>query len=222
MKIIGTAVLALALACAGPAVAQKPPKAGKPNNSLTIKTSAGTVTFGKSVTLSGAVKNIAAGTVIEVHANPYPYTGGFKPTGKTGVVDPAGNYAISGVVPQLHTQYKVVAKTSPPTESGTVFVRVRLRVSFRVSDSTPRRGSLVRFYGTVAPAHDGKPVLIQRLTSDGYRTVARTTTRDNGDATSKYSRRLRVRRNGRYRVIVQSQDQEHLNGISRRRALRVH
>ena len=220
MKRISAALALVVLACAGPAVAQKPPKGGPNNQNLTIKASATTVTYGRSVTFTGSTKNMPAGTVIEVHQNPYPYAG-FKPTGKTGVVDPSGNYTVAGVVPQLHTQYKVVAKTSPPVESGTAFVQVRLRVSFRVSDSTPSRGERVRFYGTVAPAHDGKPVLIQRFTADGWRTVARTTTVDNGDATSKYSRRVRIRRTARYRVIVQSVDQEHLNGTSRSRTLRV-
>jgi hypothetical protein len=216
-----SAVLALALVCAGPAVAAKPPKGNGPNPNLTIKASANTVTFGRSVTFTGSTKNMPAGTVIEVHQNPYPYAA-FKPTGKTGVVDPTGNYSIAGVVPAMNTQYKVVAKTSPPTESGTEFVQVRLRVSFKVSDSTPARGQMVRFSGTVAPAHDGKPVLIQKKTTTGYKTVARTVTVDNGTDTSKYSKRLRIRRRGTYRVVVQSVDQDHLDGTSRTRTLRVH
>src|SRR3954454_2424784 len=125
-----SAALALVLVCAGPAVAAKPPpKPPKANPNLTIKTSAGAVTFGRTVTLSGTSKNIPAGTTIEVQQNPYPYAG-FKPTGKTGVVDPSGNYSIPGVAPGSSTQYKVVAKTSPPTESGTVFIQVALRTSF--------------------------------------------------------------------------------------------
>lgn len=217
-----SAALALLAICAGPAVAAKPPQAGKPNPNLTIKASAGTVTFGRTITITGTTKNVPAGTVVELWENPHPYSG-FKNSGKTGVVDPSGNYSIGGVAPQKHTQYKVVAKTSPPTESAAAFVRVRLRVSFRVSDSTPKRGAMVRFYGTVAPEHDGKPVLIQKRTSTGaYRTVTRTTTVDNGTASSKYSKRLRIRRNGTYRVVVQSVDQDHDNGTSRRRTLRVH
>src|SRR3954449_1312215 len=135
-----SAVLALALVCAGPAVAAKPPKGPKPNPNLTIKSSAAAVTFGKSITLSGTTKNVPSGTTVEISQNPYPYAG-FKPTGKTAVVDPSGNWALAGVGPGLHTQYKMVAKTSPATESGTVFVRVRLRVSFKVGDSTPKKGS---------------------------------------------------------------------------------
>jgi hypothetical protein len=220
MKKLGAA-LALVLVCAGPAVAAKPPKAPKPNPNLTIKSSATSVTFGRTIVISGTAKGMAAGTTIEVQQNPYPYAG-FKPTGKTGVVDPSGNYSIPGIVPQVHTQYKVVAKTSPPTESTAVTVRVRLRVSFKVSDSTPKKGTFVRFSGTVAPAHDGKPVLIQKKTSTGYKTITRTTLIDNGTATSKYSKKVRIRASGTYRVIAESADQDHDNGTSRSRTLRVH
>jgi hypothetical protein len=220
MKKIGAA-LALLVVCAGPAVAAKPPKNPKPNSNLTIKASSAAVTFGKTVTISGTTKNIAGGTSVEVQQNPYPYAG-FKPTGKTGVVDPSGNYSIPGVAPQVHTQYKVVAKTSPPTESGAVFVRVALRVSFSVGDSTPKRGARVRLSGTVAPAHDGKPCLIQKKTATGWKTVTRTTLLANGTATSKYSKRLRIRASGTYRVVAESVDQDHDNGTSRTRTLHVH
>ena len=217
-----SAVLAVALCCAGPALAAKPPKPVKPNPNLTIQASATSVTFGRSVTISGSVKNIPTGTTVDLQQNPYPYTG-FRPTGKTAVVDPSGNYSIAGVVPTMHTQYRVVAKTSPPTTSGTVFVRVAVRVAFSVGTTHPRRRQMVRFYGTAAPAHDGKPVLIQKRTSTGsYRTVAQTVLLDNGTATSKYSKRPRIRRSGTYRVIVESLDQDHDNGASRSRSLRVH
>jgi len=92
MKKFGAA-LALVLACAGPAVAAKPPKGPKPNPNLTIKSSAPAVTFGKSITLSGTTKNVPSGTTVEISQNPYPYAG-FKPTGKTAVVDPSGNRAL--------------------------------------------------------------------------------------------------------------------------------
>jgi hypothetical protein len=108
------------------------------------------------------------------------------------------------------------------TDSGTVFVRVRLKVTLKVSDATPKRGSLVRFYGTVASAHDGKIALIQKKTATGYKTVARTTLLDNGAATSKYSKKLKIRSSGTYRVIAQSGDSDHDNGTSRIRTLKVH
>ena len=220
MKKFSAALVAL-IVCAGPAFAAKPPKGGKPNPNLTIRASAAAVTFGRTFAVSGTTKGMAAGTTIEVQQNPYPYAG-FRPTGKTGVVDPAGNWSVAGIAPQMHTQYKVVAKSSPPTESAAVFVRVPLRVSFSVGDSTPKKGARVRFYGTVAPAHDGKPLLIQRKTATGYRTVARSALLDNGTANSKYSRRVRIGATGTYRVVVESADQDHDNGTSRSRTLRIH
>jgi hypothetical protein len=218
MKKIG-ALFAVALACAAPALAAKPP--GKSNPNLTLRASTYVATYGSPITLTGTTKNVAAGTTVEVQQNPYPYVG-FTPAGKTGVVDPSGNYSIAGVVPQVHTQYKLVAETSPPVESGSAFVRVALRVSFRVSDRTPKRGALVRFSGTAAPAHDGKPVLIQKRTATGYTTVARTTLLDNGTATSKYSKTLKIRASGSYLVVAESADQDHDNGTSRSRTLTVH
>lgn len=217
MRKLG-ALLAAAAICATPALAAKPPKTG---GSLTITSSAGSVTFGRTVTISGAATGMPAGTTVQLQENPFPYRG-FKATGKSGVVDPSGNYSIPGVAPQVHTQYRTVAKASPPAQSAATTVRVRLRVAFRVSDRTPKRGARVRFFGTVAPAHDGKPVLIQKRTSRGYRTVARTTLLDNGTATSKYSKRLRIRARGTYRVVAESLDQDHDNGRSRRQTLRVH
>ena len=92
-----SAVLAVALCCAGPALAAKPPKPVKPNPNLTIQASATSVTFRRSVTLSGTTKNIAAGTSVELQQNPYPYSG-FRPAAKTAVVDPMGNWSIAGVV----------------------------------------------------------------------------------------------------------------------------
>lgn len=197
---------------------------GGNNSQITVKASATTVTFGQTVTFTGNVKDAPVGTIVEVWENPQPYTGGFKNTGRTAATtDAQGSYRVTGVKPQRHTQYKVVARTTPPVESGNVLVQVRLRVSFRVSDSTPRRGQLVRFYGTVAPEHDGKTVLIQRRRTDGkWATVARTTTLDNGTATSKYSRRIRIRRSGTFRVSVPDADGAHLSGVSRTRTLRTH
>jgi hypothetical protein len=80
----------------------------------------------------------------------------------------------------------------------------------------------VRFHGTAAPAHDGAPVRIQRRRADGsWRTVARTTLRDAGTDVSRYSRRVRVRRSGTYRVRALAHDSDHLRGTSRRRRLTV-
>ena len=217
-----SAVLAVVLACAGSALAAKPPKGGTPNPNLSIASSSPSVVFGHSVTISGTLKGGAAGTGIQLQQNPYPYNG-FKNAGKNASVNPDGTYAISGVVPDKHTQYRVQAQTKPSSVSGTVFVRVRLAVTFKVSDATPKRGQRVTFSGTAAPEHDGKAVLIQKRTSTGrYRTLARTVLLDDGTKDSKWSKGMRIRSNGRFHIVVDSGDSDHDDGTSSSRRLRVH
>ncbi len=126
------------------------------------------------------------------------------------------------VKPTVNTQYRVVAQTAPVVTSPAKLVRVRIRVGLGLSDTTPARGSLVRFSGSVSPAHDGRTAYIQRRSSTGgWVTVSRTTLRDAGSAKSTYSRRLRVSRDGVYRVKVLG-DGDHTNGFSRMRSLAVH
>jgi hypothetical protein len=217
-----SAAAALSMLCVSPAFAAKPPKPpkGAPNPALSIAASASKVTFGRSVTISGALANAPAGTKIDLQENPYPFKG-FKPTKFEAVVGANGKYSIGGVAPGLNTQYRVIAKTSPANPSAGVFVNVRIRVMLSVSDRTPASGASVRFSGTAAPAHNGARALIQkRRSSGGYRTIARPLLRANGLA-SLYSKNLRIRAKGTYRVIV-SGDADHLRGTSRRLTLRVH
>jgi SdiA-regulated len=92
-----------------------------------------------------------------------------------------------------------------------------LPVTLKLSDRTPRTGGRVRFFGTVSPALDGEPLLIQRRTRRGsFQTVARTTLRDAGDRRSKFSRRLRVFRDSVFRARVAASE-HHLAGTSARK-----
>ena len=132
-----------------------------------------------------------------------------------------GRYAFA-VKPLVNTQYRVVAQASPPVTSAATLVRVRIRVGLSVSDTTPARGRVVRFSGSASSAHDGRTAYIQRRSSSGrFVTVSRTTLRDAGEAKSTYSRRVRVSRDGVYRVKVTG-DGDHINGFSRMRSLAVH
>ena len=92
-----------------------------------------------------------------------------------------------------------------------------MRINRRVTDRTPSRGQVVTFYGAVAPAHDGLTVRIQRRGSDRvYRTVARATLTDAGErfpTNSFYERDLRIRRDGRFRVLVE-RDEDHTGNTS--------
>jgi hypothetical protein len=180
------------------------------------------VVFGSATTLSGRLSggNTSGVTVRLEGDDTRPYGDSYKavttPAGAplTATSTQSGQFSFS-VKPQLNTQYRAVAQSSPPVTSAPRLVLVRMHVGLIVSDSTPEAGSLVRFRGTVRPAHDGRTALIQRRSSTGrFVTVARTTLRDGGTLFSRYSRRIRVNRDGVYRVKV-SGDADHVNGFSR-------
>lgn len=175
------------------------------------------VTFGRATTVTGKLQGSAnAGVALDLEADPYPFEDNGFTSVASGATDAKGEYRFTAQ-PASHTRYRVVAKTSPPTTSATTTVLVRIRVKFTVSDSTPRAGALVRFSGAACPEHDGNVAAIQRRTSTGaYRTVARATLTDTGGPCSDYARRVRVRRDGVYRVKVPSGDPDHSTGTSRR------
>jgi hypothetical protein len=210
-----TALAALGVAVAAP-VAAKPPASG---GSLTITSSHSTVTYGKSVVISGHLTSSPnAGQQITLQQNPFPFTGFSRVANAT--TDAAGNYAFT-VKPTVITRYRTVGKGKNAPTSPEQLVNVRLRVGLRVGDTTPARGKRVRFSGTVLPAKNGRAVAIQRRTSSGWKTVATTTLVDAGNGASKYSRRVKIRRSGRYRAKVPG-DASIKSGKSRRIRIRVH
>src|SRR5918996_5436827 len=214
LAVTAVALLALALPVLAPA--QQPPRAGDPSISARPET----VIFGSATTISGRLRGgDREGVVVVLEQNPHPFAGFTEAA--TATTNSRGEYSFR-VTPDRNTRYRVTARRTPPETSAEVLVRVQIRVSIRVSDATPRRGQLVRFSGSATPAHDGRLVRIQRRTATGtFRTVARTRLRDAGDLRSAYSRRLRIFRDGVYRVHV-SGDADHATGRSRARSIRGH
>ncbi|CAN5287111.1 hypothetical protein BH20ACT16_BH20ACT16_04080 [soil metagenome] len=217
--------LTLALALAPAAMAAKPPKPPnqpKPATAITLDAKPAIVTFTGATELSGRLSGTQSNSVVVSleQDDSRPYGDSYKATGTTTTVANNGTYKFA-VKPLLNTQYRVVARDSPPVTSPAKLVRVRMRVGFNLSDTTPARGGLVRFSGTVLPAHDGRTVSIQKRSPSGrFITVSRTTLRDAGTAKSAYSRRVRVFRDGVYRVKVAG-DGDHINGFSRLRSINV-
>lgn len=216
-------------ACAAPlaANAAKPPK-NPPGAApaLTITAKPTLLTYGRTATISGRLTGRNHGNrPVGLQRNPWPFRA-FVDTRRVTRTASNGSYAFS-VRPARHTRYRTVTP-QPATvydtllRSPEVLVLVRLRVGIRLSDSTPRRGQRVRFFGSVAPKHNGRRVFVQRRRRDGrWRTVARSLTRDASGNRSRYSRRIRVFRSGLYRVRVRGHA-DHRTGTSRVRAIRVH
>lgn len=97
----------------------------------------------------------------------------------------------------------------------------RIALAFRASDYTLRIGQRIRFFGHARPRHDGLTVHIQRRARDGsFKTVARTRLRAARGNRSRYSRRLRIYRDGVFRARVRG-DADHAAGTSDRRRIEV-
>ena len=225
MRIASAALVALAAAPAvAPAQGNKPPKPPKGTAAVTLDARPTTVVFGSATTLSGKLNGTASdqNVVVRIEADDTaPYGDSYRNTGLETRTANSGNYSVQ-VTPTVNTQYRAVAQASPPVTSPARLVVVRPRVGLTLSDSTPRRGARVRFSGSVAPAHDGATVLIQRRSATGrFITVARATLRDAGDAVSRYSRRIRIRRDGVYRARL-ARHADHAAGGSRARTVDAH
>lgn len=218
----GVAALAI-LPAAG--LAAKPAKPGKPGNpnpnagKLSIAVKPAPIVFGSEATVSGALAAKTSGVSVALQSVAFPYTGTFrtvtaKATNSAGAV----SYSVS---PSSSTRYRLVAATSPPTVSEQSTLGVAFRVGLSVSDLTPRKGSLVRFSGSVTPASRGGTARLQKLTATGYKTVARATLSTPTSSSSRYSIRRRINSSGRYRVRVPGDNGPHLAGTSRVRRLTV-
>ena len=217
LRLITLALVALALVVPAFSTAAPPWQA----NTVTLSAPA-SVTFGRAITLSGAVTGADnSGVKVTIQQRPFPFTGQFKNVANA-TTDASGKFTVPNVLPQLSTQYQAVAKTKPDATSPAGQVNVRLAVTRRVSDATVKRGQRVRFSGVVKPAHNGQLVRIQRRTKSGsYRTVSKTLTVASASGQSAYAKKVRIRSGGLYRVRVSSGDGDHATGTSARKRIRV-
>lgn len=218
--LIGAATLTLSSTVLAQGNSKQPPSGATPSVSIDAKPNP--MVFSTVTTLSGRVTapgNDPVGIRFEADTT-RPYGDSYTMTSLRTTTKSNGMYSLP-VKPTVNTQYRAIAQLSPPVRSTPRLVLVRMLVGLKLSDSTPRRGGLVTFSGSVYPAHDGQRALIQKRSPSGrFVTIARPLLRDAGTARSTYSRRVRVFRDGVYRVKVAG-DADHVNGFSRARSINV-
>jgi hypothetical protein len=213
----------LALAAAGAPFLIAPLTVGgapTPKGTLTISADPNPIVYGKGTAIAGKLKGpLKSSILVTLSANEAPYTGGYE-TVDTTTTDSQGDYSFPDVRPLLNTTYQTKTIV-PQATSAPVVVRVAIKVKLRLGDRTPRRGQRVRFFGTAAPEHDGRNVYIQKLTATGWRGITHAVLKDAGTELSKFSKRIRVRRNGTYRARVYHR-LDHADGTSPSRRAIVH
>ena len=202
-----------------PVAAQGDHRPGHPGGGaadLTISAAPNPTVFRGATVISGRLRGANnGGKSVILRQDAYPYGSGVRDVA-TATTNARGEYTFTRK-PFRNTAYQAVVGT---TLSAKVLVNVRIRIGLRVSDSTPAVGQFVRFRGVACPAHDGRVVRIQRQTTPAaWVTVARARLRDAGKC-SAYSRRLRIRRDGTYRVWTD--DADHARGFSPNRLITTH
>ena len=185
--------------------------------SLAIAASPQIVLYGLGTSLVGNLNGTGGGNrEVVLQASAFPYSSGFANVGNAEVTSPSGGFSFPVASLLINTQFRVVTVSRPtivsPVASGLVAVVVRARARARVRRR--RRGALVRFRGTVAPAETGALVAVQKLVRHTWVTVGMTSAHPAGPGRSRFSRRVRVRRGGFFRVLVEVNDGGHQSNAS--------
>jgi hypothetical protein len=209
-KLIALSLVVLAAVTAPAVVAQKV------EQKLSIDAAPKVVTFGGDLKVTGKLtggdaKDIS-GQNITLQADPFPYDAKWERLDAADTTA-TGDYSFT-VKPTINAKYRTTAKGG--VESPEVTVPVKVAVTLKVSDKTPKSGARVKFSGTVAPPHDAKVARVQRRTSSGWKSIAKVTLVDGGDIVSNYSKRVKITKSGRYRVRFDPADGDHMAGTSRK------
>lgn len=159
---------------------------------------------GATTTLAGQLTGTGnGGKEVVLQSNPFPYTQGFKQDGNKLVTGADGTFSFGLKPVAFNTQYRVALPSKPSVVSPIVVVSVAVRVSTKLGTHRVTRGRSLTFKGTVEPAVDGTPIAIQKLNSKKHWvTIAGTAARHNSSKTSSYSKKVKIRSGGKYRVYA--------------------
>jgi len=190
---------------------------------LAIAANPNPVVFGSPTTITGTLTGTGnAGKQVVLQQRAFPYSAPWANLGNPVVTDAAGNFSFPILALPLTTQFRVQTGEKPIVTSPVLTLGVAVRVKTRVSSTRVKRGRRVRFSGTIRPARAGAQWAIQKETSHGWVVVAGSITRGGSQSFSGFSKKIRVRRGGRYRVYVLIVDGNLTSGIGRTVRIRTH
>ncbi len=159
---------------------------------------------------------------VVLQSNPFPYTQGFQNAANPQVTDASGNFSFPILGIALNTQYRVAMPQNPNIQSPIVAVGVAPKVSAGAKRvRRTERGAIFRFRGKITPAHDGTLVAVQRFRAGQWRTIAGTVARHTSSGYSRYTKRVRLRKGGSFRIYAGVADGDHVPSTSRTLHLKV-
>ena len=185
--------------------------------SLQIVGAPNPVPFGDPFAVQGTLfGTLAAGRVVALQANPFPYTAGFRELGNPEVVASSGAFSFPVVGMLSNTQLRVVTTSTPFISSPVLVEGVAVQVTFQVKRVHRRhRGLFLRMYGTVTPAELGAHVGFQ-LIRPGATSLNQggAIITSGGSGVSSFSKVVRIRHRGTYEALVQVFDGAHVSAYS--------
>jgi hypothetical protein len=171
---------------------------------LALSAAPNPVVFGGLTTLGGTLSGTGnSGRAVQLQQNPFPFTAGFSNVANAQLTNAQGAFSFTLLSVPLTTQYRVLVANSQSIVSPVVTVSVQVLVRTTVTHRHVRRGSKVRFSGTVRPPVPNVPLAIQKQgTSGRWVTLDGSVTRPGGNGYAVYGKTIRIKRGGRFRVYV--------------------
>ena len=174
---------------------------------------------GGSTVLSGTLTGTGnAGRRVVLQSNPWPYTQGFHNATNEQVTNAQGGFAFPVLSVPFNTQYRVLMPERPTVVSPIVTLGVKQHVHTGVRPKRVRRGRRVHFFGTVTPVRAGEQIAFQKKRHGRWVTIGGTVVRSSG----RYTKRVKIRRGGSYRVWTGVADQQYISNHGRTVHLRTH
>jgi hypothetical protein len=158
---------------------------------------------GHATTLAGVLSGTGnAGRQVVLQANPWPYTSGFLNQGNPQVTGSDGSFAFPILSVATDTQYRVLMVARQDVVSPIVVVATTVKVTRHAKVFRGIRRGRIHFWGTLRPAEDAALVQLQKLRRGNWITIAQTGSRHTGKGFSRYSKRIKQKHGGRYRVVA--------------------
>jgi hypothetical protein len=179
---------------------------------VTLAATPNPVRIGRSTTLAGTGN---ANRQVQLQANPWPYTAGFQPVGNIQVTNASGGFAFTLLSVTLNTQYRVLMPAKPEVVSPVVVLGTINKVTRHAKVFRGVRRGRIHFWGTIKPALDGAGVYVQKLRRGAWVNIAQTAAKHTSKGFSRYSKRVRQKHGGRYRIVVVDASGAHSPSASR-------
>jgi hypothetical protein len=176
------------------------------------------VAFGAPSTLAGTLSGTGnAGRPIRLQQKPFPFTGKFANVGNVQLTNAQGAFSFALLSVPLTTQYRVLVTDQTSVVSPILTVSVSVVVGTKTTRTHVHRGGHVHFSGTIKPNVPNVPVAIQKLNAKKHWvTISGTITREGGT----YSKTIRIRRGGSYRIYAGASGGTFAPGAGRK--VRIH